>query len=34
MERNGSVLVFDNNHHSERRVSRHGQVTTNAGNGK
>ena len=33
MERGGSVLVSDRNNHSVRRVSRHGQVTTVAGNG-
>ena len=34
MERDGSVLVFDNHHHSVRRVSPQGQVTTVAGNGQ
>ena len=34
LERDGSVLVCDNNNHSVRRVSPHGQVTTVAGNGK
>ena len=34
MERGGSVLVSDCLNNSVRRVSRHGQVTTVAGNGK
>ena len=34
MQRDGSVLVFDNHHHSVRRVSPQGQVTTVAGNGQ
>jgi sugar lactone lactonase YvrE len=34
LERGGSVLVSDSGNNSVRRVSRHGQVTTVAGNGK
>ena len=34
LERGGNVLVCDSNNHSVRRVSRHGQVTTVAGNGE